>query len=103
MSYLKKLKIGNVELENNLILAPMAGITNQPFRIICKQFGCGMVCTEMASSKAILYNDQKTKRLLNIEGEKRPISVQIFGSEEESMGYASKYVSEFADIVDINM
>ena len=103
MSYLKKLKIGNVELENNLILAPMAGVTNQPFRIICKQFGCGMVCTEMASSKAIFYNDQKTKRLLNIEGEKRPISVQIFGSEEESMGYAAKYVSEFADIVDINM
>ena len=103
MSYLKKLKIGNVELENNLILAPMAGITNQPFRVICKQFGPGMVCTEMASSKAIFYNDQKTKRLLNIEGEKRPISVQIFGSEEESMGYAAKYVSEFADIVDINM
>ena len=103
MSYLKKLKIGNVELENNLILAPMAGVTNQPFRIICKQFGCGMVCTEMASSKAIFYNDQKTKRLLNVEGEKRPISVQIFGSEEESMGYAAKYVSEFADIVDINM
>ena len=103
MSYLKKLKIGNVELENNLILAPMAGVTNQPFRIICKQFGCGMVCTEMASSKAIFYNDQKTKRLLNVEGEKKPISVQIFGSEEESMGYAAKYVSEFADIVDINM
>ena len=103
MSYLKKLKIGNVELENNLILAPMAGITNQHFRIICKQFGAGMVCTEMASSKAIFYNDQKTKRLLNIEGEKRPISAQIFGSEEESMGYAAKYVSEFADIVDINM
>ena len=103
MSYLKKLKIGNVELENNLILAPMAGVTNQPFRIICKQFGCGMVCTEMASSKAIFYNDQKTKRLLNVEGERRPISVQIFGSEEESMGYAAKYVSEFADIVDINM
>ena len=103
MSYLKKLKIGNVELENNLILAPMAGVTNRPFRIICKQFGCGMVCTEMARSKAIFYNDQKTKRLLNVEGEKRPISVQIFGSEEESMGYAAKYVSEFADIVDINM
>ena len=101
--YIHKLRIGNVELENNLILAPMAGVTNQPFRIICKQFGCGMVCTEMASSKAIFYNDQKTKRLLNVEGEKRPISVQIFGSEEESMGYAAKYVSEFADIVDINM
>ena len=103
MSFLKKLKIGNVELENNLILAPMAGVTNQPFRIICKQFGAGMVCTEMASSKAIFHNDQKTKRLLNTEGEKRPISFQIFGSDEETMGYASKYVSKLADIVDINM
>ena len=103
MSFLKKLKIGNVELENNLILAPMAGVTNQPFRIICKQFGTGMVCTEMASSKAIFHNDQKTKRLLNTEGEKRPISFQIFGSDEETMGYASKYISELADIVDINM
>ena len=103
MSFLKKLKIGNVELENNLILAPMAGVTNQPFRIICKQFGAGMVCTEMASSKAIFYNDQKTKRLLNTEGEKRPISFQIFGSDEETMGYASKYISKLADIVDINM
>ncbi len=103
MTYLKKLKIGNVELENNLILAPMAGVTNQPFRIICKQFGAGMVCTEMASSKAIFHNDQKTKRLLNTEGEKRPISFQIFGSDEETMGYASKYVSKLADIVDINM
>ena len=101
--YLKKLKIGNVELENNLILAPMAGVTNLPFRIICKKFGPGMVCTEMASSKAMFHNDQKTKRLLNTEGEKRPISFQIFGSDEETMGYAAKYVSKMADIVDINM
>ncbi len=101
--YLKKLKIGNVELENNLILAPMAGITNQPFRVICKNFEPGMVCTEMASSRAIFYNDNKTKRLLNTEGEKRPISFQIFGSDEESMAYSAKYVSDFADIIDINM
>ena len=101
--YLKKLKIGNVELENNLLLAPMAGVTNQPFRMICKEFGPGMVDTEMASSKAIFYNDQKTKRLLNISGEKRPVSIQIFGSDEETMGYAAKYVSKIADIVDINM
>ena len=103
MKYLKKLKIGNVELENNLILAPMAGVTNQPFRIICKQFGAGMVCTEMASSKAIFHNDQKTKRLLNTEGEERPISFQIFGSDEETMAYSTKYISKLADIVDINM
>ena len=101
--YLKKLKIGNVELENNLILAPMAGVTNLPFRIVCKEFGPGLVCTEMASSRAMFHNDQKTKRLFNTDGEKRPISFQIFGSDEETMAYAAKYVSGFADIIDINM
>ena len=101
--YLKKLKIGNVELENNLILAPMAGVTDLPFRKVCKEFGPGLVCTEMVSSKAIFYDDSKTKLLMNTEGEKRPISMQIFGSDEETMGYAAKYVSELADIVDINM
>ena len=103
MSYLKKIKIGNVELENNLILAPMAGVTNRPFRMICKEYGVGMVCTEMASARAMLHNDVKTKRLLNTDGEKRPISMQIFGSDEESMAFAAKYVSNMADIVDINM
>ena len=101
--YLKKIKIGNVELDNNLILAPMAGVTNLPFRINCENFNPGMVCTEMASSKAIFYNDQKTRRLLNTEGEKRPISFQIFGSDEETMGYTAKYMSKIADIIDINM
>ena len=101
--YLHKLKIGNVELENNLILAPMAGVTNLPFRIICKDYGAGMVCTEMASAKAMFHNDQKTKRLFNTEGEKRPISFQVFGSELESIAYAVKYMSNFADIIDINM
>ena len=101
--YLKKIKIGNVELDNNLILAPMAGVTNLPFRIICEKFEPGMVCTEMSSSKAIFYNDQKTRRLLNTEGEKRPISFQIFGSDEETMGYTAKYMSKIADIIDINM
>ena len=101
--FLKKLKIGDVELENNIILAPMAGVTNQPFRMICKEFGPGLVCTEMASSKALFHDDTKTSRLLNTQGEKRPISFQIFGSDEETMGYAAKYVSKKADIVDINM
>lgn len=101
--YIHELNIGNVKLKNNLILAPMAGVTNLPFRTICKKFGPGMVCTEMASSKAIFHNDQKTRRLFNTEGEERPISFQIFGSDEETMGYAAKYVSELADIVDINM
>lgn len=101
--YLKKLKIGNVELENNLILAPMAGITDLPFRSICKEYGPGLVCTEMVSSKAIFYGDEKTKLLLNTNGEKRPISMQIFGSDEETMGFAAKEISKIADIIDINM
>ena len=101
--FLKRIKIGNVELKNNLILAPMAGVTNLPFRMICEKFEPGMVCTEMASAKAMFHNDEKTKRLLNTEGEKRPISFQIFGSEEESMAYAAKTVSKIADILDINM
>ena len=101
--YLKELKIGNVVLENNLILAPMAGVTDLPFRVLCKDNGAGMVCTEMASSRAMFHGDEKTKKLLNTEGEKRPISYQIFGSDEESMAYSAKVLSEFADIIDINM
>lgn len=101
--YLKKLKIGNVELKNNIILAPMAGITDLPFRMICKKFNPGLVCTEMISSKAIFYNDSKTKKLMNTKGEKRPVSFQIFGSDTQTMGFASKYISQFADIIDINM
>lgn len=103
MSYLKKLKIGNVELENNILLAPMAGITDLPFRLICKKFHPGLVCTEMISSKGLLYHDEKTQLLLDMEDEKRPVAVQIFGSDIESMKYAAEYVSQFADIVDINM
>lgn len=101
--YLKKLKIGNLELENNLILAPMAGVTDLPFRMIVEKFKPGMVCTEMVSSKAIYFGDEKTKKLLKTEGEKIPISMQIFGSEPETMGFAAKYVSNLADVVDINM
>ena len=101
--YLKKLKIGDVELENNILLAPMAGITDLPFRKIAKKFGPGLVYTEMVSSKAIFHNDEKTKKLLNINEEKRPIAVQIFGSDIESMVYAAKYVEPIADIIDINM
>ncbi|MCI8587443.1 MAG: tRNA dihydrouridine synthase DusB [Clostridia bacterium] len=101
--YIKKLKIGEKELENNLILAPMAGITDLPFRRVCKRFNPGLVCTEMVSSKAIYYNDEKTKLLLKTNKEKRPISMQIFGSDPETMGYAAKEVSKIADILDINM
>jgi len=97
------MKIGNVELKNNLILAPMAGVTDLPFRLIVEKFNPGLVCTEMVSSKALYYGDEKTKQLLKTTGEKRPISMQIFGSDIESMAFAAKYVSEIADIVDINM
>lgn len=102
--YLKKLKIGNLELENNIILAPMAGVTDLPFRIICKKYGNpGLVCNEMVSSKAIVYEDEKTFEMLNCEKEKRPISMQIFGSEPETMGKAACVVSKIADILDVNM
>ncbi len=101
--YLKELKIGNLTLENNIFLAPMAGITDKAFRIIAKEYGPGLVCTEMVSSKGLYYKDDKTKLLLDTNGEKRPISMQIFGSDAETMGYAAKYVSKLADIVDINM
>ena len=97
------MKIGNVELKNNLILAPMAGVTDLPFRLITEKFNPGLVCTEMVSSKALYYGDEKTKQLLKNDGEKRPISMQIFGSDPESMAFAARYVSEIADIVDINM
>lgn len=101
--YLKKLKIGNVELENNIILAPMAGITDLPFRTIAKKYGPGLVCSEMVSSKAIFHDDTKTKNLLKIDEKERPVSIQIFGSDVETMVYASKYVEPIADIIDINM
>ena len=101
--YIHKLKIGNVELKNNILLAPMAGITDLPFRIIAKEFGTGLVCTEMVSSKAIFHDDTKTKLLLKIEEGERPVSIQIFGSDTETMVYAAKYVENIADIIDINM
>ena len=101
--YLHELNIGNVELKNNILLAPMAGITDLPFRVICEKFNPGLVYSEMVSSKAIYYGDEKTKKLMNLEGEKRPVAIQIFGSDPEAMSYAAKYVSNIADIVDINM
>ncbi|MBR2703974.1 MAG: tRNA dihydrouridine synthase DusB [Clostridia bacterium] len=101
--YLKKLKIGNVELNNNILLAPLAGITDRAFRLICEKYNPGLVCTEMISAKGLYYDDKKTEQLLNMKDEKRPIAVQIFGSDVESMGYAAEYVSKYADIIDINM
>ena len=97
------MKIGNLELENNIFLAPMAGITDLPFRLICKENGAGLVYTEMVSAKALLYGDEKTKLLLKTCKEEHPLAVQIFGSDLEAIAYASKYVSKIGDIVDINM
>ena len=102
-SYVKKLMIGNVELSNNVLLAPMAGITDRAFRLVCEEFSPGLVCTEMVSGKGLFYDDKKTSMLLNMAEEKRPIAAQIFGNDVESMRYAAKYVSKIADIVDINM
>ena len=101
--YLKKLKIGNVELKNNIFLAPMAGITDLPFRSICKKFGTGLTYTEMVSSKALYYNDEKTKKLLKVCKQDGPNAIQIFGSDIQAMEYAAGYVSNMADIIDINM
>ena len=101
--YLKKLKIGNVILKNNILLAPMAGITNLPFRIMCEKFNPGLVCTEMVSSKGLFYDDKKTEELLNMKNEKRPVAVQIFGNDMEAMAYSAKKISKIAYIIDINM
>ncbi len=102
--YLKKIKIGNVELENNIILAPMAGVTDLPFRIICKKYGNpGLVCNEMVSSRAICYKDEKTLNMIKSNNEKRPISMQIFGNDPEIMGQAAKFMCDYTDILDVNM
>lgn len=102
--YLKKLKIGNVELDNNIILAPMAGVTDLPYRIICKKYGNpGLVCNEMVSAKAISYKDEKTLKMIASNNEKRPISMQIFGSVPEIMAEAAEFMCDYTDILDINM
>lgn len=103
MGLLHELRIGDVVLENNIILAPMAGVTDRAFRLICKDYGAGAVCMEMVSSKAIMYEDEKTKLLLNTEGEKHPIIAQIFGSDIKAMKISAQYVEKIADIIDINM
>lgn len=95
--------IGNVELNNNLLLAPMAGVTDLAFRKICKECGAGFVEAEMVSAKAIFYGDDKTISMLNTDGEKRPISMQIFGNEPDVMAYAAEFLNDKADIIDINM
>ena len=97
------IKIGNVEIKNNIFLAPMAGISDMPFRVLCKEKGAGLVYTEMVSSKGMFYEDKKTKQLMTIDERERPVAVQIFGSDPKIMGEIAKEVSKDADIIDINM
>ena len=100
-----KWKIGNVKIDNQVVLAPMAGICDSAFRRIAKSMGCGLLSTEMVSDKAIMYDNWKTKEMLYMTEEERPISQQIFGSEAETMKKASQYIYEnmHPDIIDINM
>ncbi len=99
-----KLKIGNVELDNNLILAPMAGVTDLPFRLLCKEQGCGLLYTEMVSAKAILYKNRNTKELLKVREEERPIAVQLFGSDPDIVSDMAAQIEDGPyDIIDINM
>lgn len=98
------MQIGNVVLENNIFLAPMAGITDMPFRLLCKEQGCGLVYTEMVSAKGMYYQDEKSERLAEINEAERPAAVQIFGSDPYIMAnIAEKLNGTNADIIDINM
>lgn len=99
-----RLRIGNVELENNLILAPMAGVTDPPFRKLCREQGCGLLYTEMVSAKAILYHNRNTRELLQVDSAERPIAVQLFGSDPEIVSEMAAQISEGPyDIIDFNM
>lgn len=98
------MKIGNVELGGRVFLAPMAGVTDLAFRLICKEKGCDLLYTEMINAKALCYDDEKTKKMLNIRDEEHPISVQIFGSDPDYMGRATEILNEYPnEILDINM
>ena len=101
---MRTLKIGNVELDNPYVLAPMAGVTDLPFRLLCREQGAGLLCMEMVSAKAIQYNNKNTKALLEIHPEERPVSLQLFGSDPDVISEIAKQIEElpFA-ILDINM
>lgn len=101
---IQTMKIGNVTLPNRYILAPMAGVTDLPFRLLCKEQGAGLVCMEMVSAKAILYGNRNTKALLEIHPEEHPVSLQLFGSDPEIMAEIAKRTEELPyDLLDINM
>lgn len=103
---MKKLKIGNIELNTNVILAPMAGVTDLTYRSICKEMGAGLVYTEMISAKGLYYKDRKTEDLMKINEINRPVSLQIFGSDPKIMAYVVEgYINNRRDIdiIDVNM
>lgn len=101
---MEKLTIGSVTLENNIILAPMAGVTDLPFRLLCKEQGAGMVCTEMVSAKAILYKNKNTESLLELHPQESPVSLQLFGSDARIVGEMAKQIEERPfSILDLNM
>ena len=98
------MKIGNIEIENCLALGPMAGVTDLPFRLLCKEMGCNMLYTEMVSAKAMLYKNKNTKELLNIDKNEHPVGVQLFGSDPDIMAQIAAQVEEGeCDFIDINM
>ncbi|MCD8067354.1 MAG: tRNA dihydrouridine synthase DusB [Lachnospiraceae bacterium] len=101
---MKQLKIGNVTLKNSIILAPMAGVTDLPFRLLCREQGAALVCMEMISAKALFYKNKNTRQLLEIHPDERPVSLQLFGSDPDIMAEMAKRIEElpFA-ILDINM
>lgn len=104
MSRIKPLKIGNVSVKVPVALAPMAGVTDLPFRLLCKEQGCGLLYTEMISAKALYYDNKNTKPLMVIDPGEHPISLQMFGSEPQLMGEMAKKIEELPfDILDINM
>ena len=104
MGEIRRLQIGNVTLENNLILAPMAGVTDLPFRLLCKEQGAGLLCMEMVSAKAILYKNRNTEELLTIDKRENPVSLQLFGSDPDIMSEIAKQIEDRPfDILDINM
>ena len=98
------MKIGQVELKNNIFLAPMAGITDMPFRLLCKEQGCGLVYTEMISAKGMYYKDEKSWKLAELAEEEKPAAIQIFGAEPDMLAFAAERLdSSDAAIIDINM
>ena len=97
-------KIGQVEIENPFVLAPMAGVTDLPFRRLCKEQGAGLICTEMVSAKAISFHNKNTEALMEIDPGEHPVSMQLFGSEPDLMAEVAKSIEERPfDILDINM